>query len=115
LSQGDHRVGVQLFGEVHHSVRTILLVTWASRSEKGTEGLDRELVTLLATSRRVLVTKKHEVSTRGYLQHKQYKLTQAVSHLVVDAEMTWAMRLLKREGAAVTDPAAEKARRNVNN
>ena len=29
--------------------------------------------------------------------------------------MTWAMRLFKREGAAVTDPAAEKARRNVNN
>jgi len=110
LRKFDHICGVELLGKVHHDVCIILLITVTSSGEQGTEGVNGYGIALLGTSCLTLIT---AMTTCSQADTVLMRLTQAASHLGVESEMTWAMRLLKREGAAVTDPATEKTRRRV--
>jgi hypothetical protein len=54
LGKFDHIGRVELLGKIHHGVRAVLLITWTSSSEKGTEGVDSNGVALRTTVRRIL-------------------------------------------------------------
>ena len=110
LCKLDHIWRVQLLGEVHHDIGIVLLITWACTSEKRIESVDGDLIALRASSSCILL---QYVSTPLETQEMIVCLTQAASHSLVESEITWAMRLWRCAGAAVTDPAAARAKRRV--
>lgn len=57
LCEGDHVLAVELFGEVDHRVRSVLLLTGTRSGQERRERVNGDLVALLASAGRILYRK----------------------------------------------------------